>query len=357
MNPDELATSVGIETQIQRLLEDAGAPGAAITLILDGQPWSAGIGRVTREGADRLDPSARFGIYSVTKTVIAAIVMNLAESGMLSLDDPISAHVPGLPFEAPVLVRQALNHTGGFPDYGGLADYHDAIRNHPHTPWTPGEFLERTVGGGLLFAPGQGWRYSNIGYMLLRLMIERLTGLSLREAVRQFLSEPLGLHAFTVVDSLGDTSALTPGYSALLDPENAPMNIVPHYHPGWVSHGLVASTAADLARFVDLLFLGRVVGPGSLNAMLEAEPVGESHPWMTAPSYGLGLMIDPANRFGCVAGHTGGGPGYSTAAYHFPDVAAHRVTSVALVNHDGNDIATDTVFSIAGWLADALTRT
>lgn len=188
-------------------------------------------------------------------------------------------------------------------------------------------------------------------------MIERLTGLSFREAVRRFLSKPLGLQAFTVVDSLEDTSRLTPGYSALLDPEHAPTNIIPHYHPGWVSHGLVASTAADLARFIDVLFLRHVVGLGSLTAMLEAKLVGERHPWMTAPSYGLGLMIDPANRFGYVAGHTGGGPGYSTAAYHFPDVAAHRVTSVALVNRDGNDIATDIVFSIAGWLADALTRT
>jgi D-alanyl-D-alanine carboxypeptidase len=357
MNLDELATSVGIETQVQRLLEAAGAPGAAIALILDGQPWSPGIGHATREGEERLEPSAHFSIYSVTKTAIASIVMKLAESGALLLDDPIGAHVPGLPFHAPVWARQALNHTGGFPDYGDLTDYHNAVSNHPHTSWTPGEFLERTAGGGLLFAPGQGWRYSNIGYMLLRLMIERLAGLSFREAVRRFLSKPLGLQAFTVVDSLGDASALTPGYSVLLDPEDAPTNSIPRYHPGWVSHGLVASTAADLARFVELLFLGRVVGPGSLSAMLEAEPVGERHPWMTAPSYGLGLMIDPANRFGCVAGHTGGGPGYSTAAYHFPDVAAHRVTSVALVNRDGNDIATDIVFSIAGWLAGALTRT
>jgi D-alanyl-D-alanine carboxypeptidase len=74
------------------------------------------------------------------------------------------------------------------------------------------------------------------------------------------------------------------------------------------------------------------------------------------PSYGLGLMVDPASRFGCVAGHTGGGPGYSTAAYHFPDVTGHRVTSVAFANRDGTDIATDIVFSMAGRIAEALGR-
>jgi D-alanyl-D-alanine carboxypeptidase len=75
---------------------------------------------------------------------------------------------------------------------------------------------------------------------------------------------------------------------------------------------------------------------------------------MVKPSYGLGLMMDPGSRFGIVAGHTGGGPGYSTAAYLFPDVQGHRVTCVALVNRDGNDVATDIAFSIAARLADHL---
>ncbi|HEV2066502.1 MAG TPA: serine hydrolase domain-containing protein, partial [Thermomicrobiales bacterium] len=136
MNLDDLIATAGVELQVQRLLEAAGAPGASIALIFDGQPWSAGVGHATHEGEDRLDPLARFSLYSLTKTVIATIVMKLVESGALSLDDPIGAHVSGIPFETPVSVRQALNHTGGFPDYGGLADYHNAVRDHPHTPWT-----------------------------------------------------------------------------------------------------------------------------------------------------------------------------------------------------------------------------
>lgn len=354
MNPVELARSAGIETHVQQLLDAADVPGASISLILDGQLWSAGVGHATREGDEQLDPSARFSLYSVTKVVIATIVVKLAESGALSLDDRIGDHVPDLTVERPVSIRQTLNHTGGFPDYGGLPDYDDAVRDRPHTPWTADQFLERTLGNGLLFEPGQGWRYSNIGYMLLRLMIERTTGLSFSEAVRQYLARPLGLRAFAAVDSLRDVRALTPGYSMLIDNDESPVNVVPRYHPGWVSHGLVASTAGDLARFVDLLFAGSVVRPSALSAMLAAEPVGQRHPWMTTPSYGLGVMIDPGNQFGRVAGHTGGGPGYSTAAYHFPDVAGHRVTSVALVNRDGDDTATDIVFSVVGRIAGAL---
>lgn len=335
-----------IEARVMAMLQVVGAPGAAVAVFIDGKPWAAGIGHATVEHGTPLSAAARFPLYSVTKTILATVVMRLVETGALTLDDPIGAHVANLPSEIPVSIRHLLGHTGGVPDYGALATYQEAVRRQPGQPWTAETFLARTLAGGLLFPPGQGWRYSNIGYMLLRLMIERVTGDSFREVVRRYLSAPLGLHALGVAYSLEDVAALTPGYSTLLDAKAPPANITPHYHPGWVSHGLVASTAGDAARFIDGLFAGSIVGRDTLNEMLTPVPVGETHPWMTAPSYGLGLMMDPANRFGVVAGHTGGGPGYSAAAYHFPDVDGHRVTSVALVNRDGSDIATDIAFSM-----------
>lgn len=353
METNELVYTAGIDGLVQDLLISAGAPGSAVALAIDGEPWSAGIGYATRDGSQPLDASARFSAYSITKTVIATIVMRLVEDGALSLDDPIDAHLPQLPIDTPVSIRQILNHIGGLPDYGGLAGYHDAVRDHPESPWTSDQFLEWTLANGLLFEPGNGWRYSNIGYMLLRLMIERITRRSFREAVRDYLAQPFGLRELTVIDSLHDVVALTPGYSATIPGDGAVENVIARYHPGWVSHGLVVATAPELARFVEMLFGGGIVEQNSLTAMLTAERVPDTHPWMTTPSYGLGLMIDLSNRFGLVAGHTGGGPGYSTAAYHFPDVGGHRVTSVALVNRDGSDIATDIAFSMVERIAEA----
>jgi D-alanyl-D-alanine carboxypeptidase len=343
---DDVVTWAGLEQDVQGLIEAAGVPGAAVALVVDGQLWSAGIGQATMDGRVRMDSAARFSAYSVTKTIIATIVMKLSESGALSLDAPVREHLPDIPVETPVSIRQALNHTGGIPDYGGLPQYHEGVRQHPETPWTADQYLKRTLHDGLLFEPGHGWRYSNIGYMLLRQIIEQATDGLFREAVRRYVSLPLGLPHLEVVESLQDVAGLTTGYSRLLDSDAAPENVIPRYHPGWVAHGLVVSTAADLARFLDALVSGRIVGPQYLEEMLEPVPVGETHPWMNEPSYGLGLMIDPANRFGVVAGHTGGGPGYSTAAYHFPDAGGRRVTSVALANRDGSDIATDIAFSM-----------
>jgi D-alanyl-D-alanine carboxypeptidase len=140
----------------------------------------------------------------------------------------------------------------------------------------------------------------------------------------------------------------------MLSPEDELEDITRRYAPGWVAHGLAGATAPETARFLEMLFAGSLFDPTLLGDMLTGAPVAEQHPWMVKPSYGLGLMMDPGNRFGIVAGHTGGGPGYSTAAYHFPDLNGHRVTCVALVNRDGGDLATSIVFSIAAALADHL---
>jgi D-alanyl-D-alanine carboxypeptidase len=152
--------------------------------------------------------------------------------------------------------------------------------------------------------------------------------------------------------SIREAAPLTAGYSTYLSPNDPPHNVVPIYHPGWVSHGTVATSAIDLARFFDGLLTGALfTEPALVEEMLLEAPVKEEHPWMVKPAYGLGLMIDPASQYGTVAGHTGGGPGFATAAYRFPDVAGHTVTIVALVNRDAGDVGTGIVFSLAAHLA------
>lgn len=330
----------GVKERVETLLREAGAPGAVIALVIDGEPWTAGVGSLSPDRDRPMPADARFALYSITKTVIAAIVLRLVERGEVSLDAPIGTYVPGLLAGAGVPVRRVLDHSGGFPDYGALLAYREAVRSLPTAAWDDETFLSHAMAEGMLFAPGAGWRYSNIGYMLLRQLVERVTGGSFRDAAR----EVAGLDVAT---TLPEMRSLVPGYSTLPDPEAAPVDVVPRYHPGWVAHGLATGTAGETADFLDRLMRGEIVSGASLAAMLEAIAVGETHPWMETPSYGLGLMVDPDNRFGVVAGHTGGGPGYSTAAYHFPDVAGRSVTAVALVNADTGDTATAIAFTMA----------
>jgi D-alanyl-D-alanine carboxypeptidase len=251
-------------------------------------------------------------------------------------------------------VRQLLNHTGGLPDYGGLPAYRAALQAHPTQPWRSDEFLAVISQQGLRFAPGKGWGYSNLGFLLLRLLLESITATSLGVVLREQLFAPLDLRQTFVAQSLVDAQRLTPGYSSSLSADGAIQDVRPLYHPGWVAHGVVASTAPELACIIDAIFAGPLLGPASRAAMLEPVRVPTTHPCFQQPSYGLGLMIDPRSRYGMLAGHGGGGPGYSAGAVHLPNVRGHRVTSVALANSDQDDLSLRIAFTLAMLLADTL---
>ena len=339
---------------IAQALTGAHTPGAAVALIVDGRPWlEQGAGYRDLAQTEPLPVDARFYLYSITKTLIAIAVLQLVEQGPLTLDDPLREHLPAVPLEERVSVRQLLQHTGGLPDYGGLQNYTEAVRQHPGTPWTEKEFLAHTLSGGLHFPPGTGWSYSNIGYLLLKQLIRRLTGRSLQWALHEHLFAPLGLSHTFVAGSPADSDELTPGYSAFFNDEERLEEISGRYHPGWVSHGVVISTAPETARLFHALFAGHLLPPHLLAQMVVPVPVPVTHPLFVRPSYGLGLMLDPDSPYGLIAGHGGGGPGYDTAALHFADVGGREVVAVVLANA-GRPLAMDLAFRLVEQLQTGL---
>src|SRR5262249_56978940 len=100
--------------------------------------------------------------WSLTKTAIAAAALALVGDGRLALDEPLDSR--------PYTLRQLLQHTAGLPEYGALAAYHEAVSRRD-APWSVEELLRRVVAERLLFAPGRGWTYSNVGYLFLRRLI------------------------------------------------------------------------------------------------------------------------------------------------------------------------------------------
>ena len=340
-----------IET-VQQVLRDAATPGAAVTLVANGQVvLEAGVGSRDLAPSTPLDADAQFYVYSVTKSLLATATVQLVEQGRIVLDAPVQSYLPALPLPMPVTVRQLLRHTGGLPDYSELRAYFDAVKAHPAEPWTPAEFLERTLPRGLKFAPGQGWGYSNVGYLIVRLLLEQVTNSPLREVLRKGIFAPLGLQRTFVAESLTDTHALTPGHSGLFTQDGALADVAPVYHPGWVAHGVVISTAPELARIVEALFAGRLVRPDLVATMLDPVLVPGKHPLFRQPAYGLGLMIDPRSPYGLVAGHGGGGPGYSAAVLHLPCVGGRRLVSVVLANRDRDDLGLRIALALAHALA------
>lgn len=334
-------------SHLDTLREELGVPGAAVALMgPKGLIFAAHSGHADPAGRPFAAP-VRFPIFSVTKTLLAALVLLLADDGHVQLDEPLARYFPEYPELTRATIRQTLNHTGGFPEYGSWATYVAAVRGAPEQPWTPLEFIEQARTTGPLFEPGHGWAYSNIGYLFLRLLVERVTGQTLGDALQARLFAPLHLSETTVLDDLEDMAGVTPGLSTYWSGGEL-QDVRSRYHPGWVAHGLVASTAEELAVVTDAIFRGPVLSAKRRAEQRHAVLVGGEDRTFGPRGYGLGVMLDAAHPERLV-GHAGGGPGYGAGVLHAMFPNGNCVTSVALVNRDLDDAA----ISIAAALLEA----
>ena len=282
-----------------------------------------------------------FLAYSITKIFTAALILTFCEDGHLSLDDHLARWFPKIADADRISLRRLLNHTAGIPDYGGVYAYHQGVRMSPSTPWSFERFAAETLENGLLFAPGQGWEYSNVGYMLLKRIIEQVGGATFGEIISERIARRLGLERTFVAESIEDLASLAAGMSSELDPDGVPRDVRAYYHPGWVSHGVLASTSSEIVRFLDALFGGKLLVPGSVEQMMELVAVsidegstGNGPLRAGRPSYGLGVMADPDSPWGLIAGHNGGGPCYSASAFHAFDLGGVSVCAMGAIERE-----------------------
>jgi D-alanyl-D-alanine carboxypeptidase len=339
---------------MREILTMEAVPGTIVAIRVAGQPpYGAALGWRDPHAAASLALDDRFYVYSISKTLLAATTLRLASAGKLALDAPIADYLPEVTLPAPVTIRQLLGHTAGLPDYGGVPEYAAAVRATPETPWTAAEFLARTLPRGLLFPPGTGWAYSNIGFLLIRQLLERVTGEPLDILLHRALFAPLGLQQTAVAATLADAASLTPGWSTFLDPAGDLADVTPRYHPGWVSHGVVTATAPELAQLVEAIITGPLLSADDRATLLTPTILPFAHPQFRQPAYGLGVMLDPGSPHGLIAGHAGGGPGHSAAAFHFAALGGQPTTIVALANRDRDDVALRIVFAVADLIAGA----
>lgn len=269
--------------------------------------------------------TTRFRIGSMTKPFTAIAILQLAEQGKLSLDDPLSKHYPAAPTEwADVTIRQLLTHTSGVPDFLSVAAFHQAGPGRPHTP----EELVRYVRElPLDFVPGEGWRYSNTGFILLGMVIERASGQTYGDYLTDYIFTPTGMTAsgYETANAIIPESAS--GYvgtaegwlnAPFLDPSNA------------YAAGAVYSTVGDLLKWDAALTAGDLLSSTSQVAMFADH---HNH-------YGLGWQIDRKwDRIRQM--HGGATPGFQSSFQRYPEAG---VTVVALSNSEwgaAEKLATD----------------
>ena len=309
----------------------SGASAVSAAVRLNGRlHWTS-----RRDGNGVFDGSAQFSIYSITKTLTAICVLRLSEMGTLNVADPVTRWVPDVPITSGITLAHLLRHTSGLRDYGPLPEYHDAVRAHPGEPWSRQQFLDAVLSRGMLFEPGEGWSYSNVGYMLLREVLQRATGRSFAETVHELVARPLALSQTRVVETIDGWSTCVPGYGPEVDRDRREVDVRGVYHPGWCATGVAVSTAEETTLVFDALFAGRILDPGSLDQMLTLTTIPDPDPANDPCGYGMGIASDLGSPRGRNYGHGGGGPGYELGATIFPETPIGRVAIAVFVANSG----------------------
>lgn len=261
---------------------------------------------------------------SVGKTYVAAVALQLVQEKKLGLDDRIEKYLGGekwfsrLPNARDITVRMLMNHTSGLVRYEFKDEFARDLTANPDKVWKPEELISYILDTQAPFAAGKGWDYSDTNYIVLGIIIERITGRTYYQELSRRILTPFGLRE-TVPTDRRAIAGLAQGYAGKDNPfggadamiSNGKMVINPQFE--WTGGG-IASTAQDLARWAKLLYEGKAFEPQLLNQMFEGVPARLG----PEAKYGLGVIIRPT-ALGITYGHSGFFPGYLTEVMYFPE--------------------------------------
>jgi D-alanyl-D-alanine carboxypeptidase len=233
---------------------------------------------------------SRFRVASVTKTFVAAVIMQLVGEGRMGLSDPVERWLPGqLPYGQQITIRQLLNHTSGVPAYGDL-EFLAGRFDEPGRRFTPKELLARIDGKPLDFPPGTASNYVNTGYVLLALIAERVTGQPFGVALRRRILAPLGLTDTSFEVDRSFPAPRVHGYGTKPG-TTGPVQDVTRINPSWAwGSGNLVSSSRDVTTFLRALMKGTVVRQPQLDQMRVVDPITIDE---TGAGFGLGLETLP----------------------------------------------------------------
>jgi D-alanyl-D-alanine carboxypeptidase len=314
-----------------------GAPGALAVVRTPTGVHRAASGFAELEPRIAMQAVDRFRIASVTKTFVAAVVLELAAEGRLTLDDSVERWLPGLvPEGRSITLRELLNHTSGLYNYVDDPAFVAARIADPGRVWSPRELVAVATSHPPNFPPGTGWSYSNTNYVLLGLVVERVTGRTLADELRTRIFQPLALASTSFPTGTEIDAPYAHAYLVSRPPLPFPagtlIDISTIVSPSAWGAGQIVSTADDVTRFFGALLGGRLLPRHELAAM-KTQVV----PYVMPYGYGLGLRVT-YTRCGQAYGHDGDFVAYRNIVWATAN--GRRVASI-MVNIDETRLSWD----------------
>jgi CubicO group peptidase (beta-lactamase class C family) len=312
----------------------ADGPGAAVLVARGDEVLYRTARGYADVGARRpLKPGSVFRIGSVTKQFAAAGLLKLVDAGKVGLNDPLSRYLPGFPNGDAITVRQILNHTSGVFSYTAIEGYMESrIREDATTAQMIATFKDLPQD----FAPGQGWNYSNSGYVLVGAVIEAASGEPWHAWLERALFKPLSL-MYTGYGADPHFAAMQVNGYTLADGKPGPAMVLSMTQPH--AAGALVSNVDDLLRWNRALHEGRVLSPASYREM--TTPTGAA----IARGYGFGIETGKV-RSADVLRHNGGIFGFVSSLSYLP---GPDITVVVLENDDADSEADALVAKLAAF--------
>ncbi|MFB8001554.1 serine hydrolase domain-containing protein [Nocardia sp. NPDC056000] len=305
--------------EVQRALDAvvaAGIAGVRIVVTENGQEWTAAAGVGNADTGTPFPADARVRIGSNTKTFVATVVMQLVAEGKVDLDAPIERYLPGVVHGDGIdgnhiTVRNLMQHTSGLPEYLEMpqldGDYETMLTQH----FNPADLVHSALTTmPAHFPPGEKAEYSNTNYLIVGMLIEKITGNPYSDEVTRRIITPLGLKS-TYIPAPGEVDLRDPhpqGYESV-DGHRADLT---RLDTSWASSaGAMVSTGTDLNRFFNALLFENLLNPTQLTEMQKNPKPLTNRPAGINYALGLANLTVPCDKQ--VWGHGGSIPGFKTS--------------------------------------------
>jgi D-alanyl-D-alanine carboxypeptidase len=326
---EQPAYGTKLEKLVPQVMRANAIPGTVVLVESpDKGDWSGSFGTAVFGKKVPMSLGDYLRVGSNTKTMTGTVILQLVEEGKLALGDPISKFVPSVPDGANITIANLLEMRSGLYSYSFDPGFNESMDAHPNKAWKPSELLRIAFSHPSPEAPGQTFEYNNTNYVLLGVVIQKLTGVSASRAFRERIFEPLGL---TQTSMPGRADHRLPGPHAkgyqfrtnvqTLDTYKVPKSqqraalagtLRPYEHtyenPSWAwTAGGAISTPSNLATYVKAL-----VGGGLLDKQMQKLRLDSIKPVDDTVTNGVGYGLGLAQFAPGVLGHDGQVPGYST---------------------------------------------
>jgi D-alanyl-D-alanine carboxypeptidase len=334
--PNKSALETALQLKLDEWHKAGSFPGATLGVVLsNGESFGLAVGFSDRQTKKPMKPDDRMLAGSVGKTFAAATALQLVKERKINLDDKIEKYLgrepwfSRLPNAKEITVRQLMNHSSGLVRYEFKEQFTKDLTANPDKVWKPAELVAYLLDEKPPFEAGKGWDYSDTNYIVLGMIIEKVTGRKFYHEANRRLVKPLKL-TNTIPQDGPRLPSVVQGYAGPNNPfggtdemiVNGKFAINPQFE--WTGGGY-ASTTHDLARWAKMIYEGRAFSPDLLPQVLE----GVSAPMLGRETkYGLGVIIRKTAA-GASYGHSGFFPGYMTDMMYFPE---HKVAVAVQVN-------------------------